>query len=160
MLIKETKFKDLYLIEAEPFVDQRGYFARTYCRNELSKAGINFEVAQISLSFNKQQGTLRGMHFQKEPKVEDKIVQCLKGKIFDVAVDLRENSSTYGKWAAFELDGEKKNMLLVPKGFAHGFQTLTDDAEVQYVMSEFFSPEHSLGFVARISQLLPLTLPM
>ena len=111
MLIKETKFKDLYLIEAEPFVDQRGYFARTYCRNELSKAGINFEVAQISLSFNKQQGTLRGMHFQKEPKVEDKIVQCLKGKIFDVAVDLRENSSTYGKWAAFELDGEKKNML-------------------------------------------------
>ena len=145
MRFNKTEFEGLYLIELEPHADERGYLARSFCKEEFLKAGLKYEIVQASISFNKSRGTIRGMHFQKEPKAEDKIVQCLKGRIFDVAIDLRITSPTFRKWLSFELDGEKKGALFLPLGFAHGFQTLTDNVEVQYFMSEFYSPEHAWG---------------
>jgi dTDP-4-dehydrorhamnose 3,5-epimerase len=145
MIISKTKIEGLLILEPELKIDQRGYFARTFCKNELRDAGANFDIAQASLSFNKQKGTVRGMHFQKDPKAEDKIVQCLRGAIYDVAIDLRKGSPTYGKWVFEELNEENKKAFLIPKGFAHGFQSLTDNSEIQYFMSEFYSPEHSSG---------------
>lgn len=145
MVFHKTKIKRLYIIEPELKIDERGYFARVFCKKELAKIGFNFEIVQINRSLNRKKGIIRGMHFQKPPKAEDKIVQCLKGAIYDVAVDLRQGSKTYGKWVAEELTENNKKMFLIPKGFAHGFQTLTDNAEVQYFMSEFYSPEYESG---------------
>lgn len=145
MIFKKTKIKGLYVIEPELRVDQRGFFARIFCKDELSELGIDFNIVQINVSFNKKKGTLRGMHFQKDPKAEGKIVQCLKGAVYDVVVDLRKDSKTYGQWVAEELTQDNKKILLVPKGFAQGFQTLADDCELQYFMSEFYSPEYQSG---------------
>lgn len=145
MKFKEAKLKGLYVIEPEIHLDERGYFARVFCKQELSKIGINFNIAQINRSLNKKQGTIRGMHFQKSPKAEDKIIQCIKGKIYDVAIDLRQDSPTYGEWFVEELSEENKKMFLIPKGFAHGFQTLTDSCEILYFMSEFYSPQYESG---------------
>lgn len=145
MKFKETKIKGLHIIEPELKIDERGYFARIFCKEELKKIGIDFEIVQINRSLNKKRGTLRGMHFQKPPKAEDKIVQCIKGAIYDVAIDLRENSPTYGRWVAVELSEDNKKMFLIPKGFAHGFQSLTDNSEILYFISEFYSPEYESG---------------
>lgn len=145
MIFKETKIEGLYVIEPELKADQRGFFARTFCKDELSKVGIEFDVAQVNVSFNREKGTLRGMHFQENPKAESKIVQCLKGAVYDVVIDLRKGSKTYGQWIAEELTQNNKKMLLVPKGLAQGFQTLTDECQLQYFMSEFYSPEHQSG---------------
>ena len=145
MIFKKTKIEGLYIIEPELKIDERGYFARIFCQEEFKKIGFNFTIVQMSRSLTRKKGTIRGMHFQKEPKAEDKIVCCLKGAIFDVAIDLRKNSSTYGQWAAEELTEENKKMFLIPKGFAHGFQTLTDNSEILYFMSEFYSPEYAGG---------------
>ncbi len=145
MIFHETQIAGVYVIELEPREDERGSFSRLFCQEELSKLGIRFEIAQINHSFNKKKGTLRGMHFQKDPKAEDKIVQCLRGTIFDVAGDLRKDSSTYGRWISEDLSENNKKMLLIPKGCAHGFQTLSDNSEVLYLMSEFYSPEHASG---------------
>jgi len=145
MKFKETKLKGLYIIEPEIHFDDRGYFARIFCKQELSKTGIDFNIVQANRSLNKKQGTIRGMHFQKPPKVEDKIIQCIKGKIYDVAIDLRQDSPTYGEWVAEELSEENKKMFLIPKGFAHGFQTLTDNCEILYFMSEFYSSQYESG---------------
>lgn len=145
MKIKETKIKELYIIEPELKVDERGYFARIFCKKELKKIGFDIEIVQINRSLTKKKGTIRGMHFQKYPKAEDKIVQCIRGTIYDVAIDLRKVSQTYGKWVAQVLTENNKKMFLIPKGFAHGFQTLTDNCEVLYFMSEFYSPEHASG---------------
>lgn len=145
MLIKKTKIGDLYVIELEPKSDERGTFIRTFCKEELSKEGLAFDIVQASQSLTKKKGTIRGMHFQKSPKVEDKIAQCLSGAIYDVVVDLRENSPTYGQWVAEELTEDNGKMFLIPKGLAHGFQTLADNCKVQYFMSEFYSPEHAAG---------------
>jgi len=145
MKFKETKLKGLYIIEPEIHFDDRGYFARIFCKQELSKTGIDFNIVQANRSLNKKQGTIRGMHFQKPPKVEDKIIQCIKGKIYDVAIDLRQDSPTYGEWVAEKLSEENKKMFLIPKGFAHGFQTLTDNCEILYFMSEFYSPQYESG---------------
>ena len=145
MKIIETKIKGLYVIELEPRIDERGFFARVFCKKELAKIGFNFDMVQINESLNKTKGTLRGMHFQKEPKAEDKIVQCIRGAIYDVAIDLRQKSLTYGRWVAEELTEDNRKMFLIPKGFAHGFQTLTDNCEIFYFMSEFYSSEHSSG---------------
>ena len=145
MIFNKTKIEGLYIIEPELKIDERGYFARIFCKEEFAKIGLNFEIVQINRSSNLKKGTLRGMHFQKSAKAEDKIVQCLKGAIYDVAVDLRPNSPTYGHWVAEELTEENKKMFLIPKGFGHGFQTLTDDCEVLYFMSEFYSPQHESG---------------
>lgn len=145
MTFYPTKLDGVFVIEQEPRDDERGYFARIFCKDELAKAGIVFDVMQASHSFTKDKGTIRGMHFQKAPKEEDKIVQCLRGKIFDVVVDLRRSSPTFGKWIAEELSGDNKKSLFIPKGCAHGFQALTDNCLVQYFMNEFYSPEHAFG---------------
>jgi len=145
MKFKETKIKGLYIIESDLKIDERGYFFRAFCRRELSKIGLNFKVAQINRSLSKKKGTIRGMHFQNQPKAEDKIVQCLKGAIYDVAVDLRKDSSTFGQWGAVELNEKNKKMFFIPKGFAHGFQTLSDNCEILYFVSEFYSPEYESG---------------
>ena len=145
MRFRKTKIEGLYIIEPKLKIDERGYFTRVFCIEEFSKIGLNFEIVQINRSLNKKKGTIRGMHFQKSPKAEDKIVQCIKGAIYDVAIDLREDSPTYGQWVAEELTEGNKRMLLIPKGFAHGFQTLTDNCEILYFMSEFYSPEYAGG---------------
>ena len=145
MRYTEAKIKGVYVIELDFKIDERGYFARIFCNEELIKIGIDFNIVQINRSLTRQKGTIRGMHFQKEPKAEDKIIQCLKGAVYDVVVDLRKDSLTYGEWIAVELSEENKKMFFVPKGFAHGFQTLTDNCEMQYFMSEFYSPEQVRG---------------
>lgn len=118
---------------------------RTFCKEELNKYGLQFTIVQVNQTLTKKKGTVRGMHFQTPPKAEDKIVQCLHGAIYDVAIDLRADSPTYGKWVAEELNEDNKKMFFIPKGFAHGFQSLTNNCEVQYFMSEFYSPEHASG---------------
>ncbi len=145
MKFKKTKIEGLYIIESELRKDERGYFTRNFCLDELKKNGLDFKIVQTNLSFTKKRGTIRGMHFQREPKSEGKIVQCLRGGVYDVAVDMRPKSKTYLKWLAIELNEENKKMLFIPKGFAHGFQTLTGNCLLQYFMSEFYSPVHGDG---------------
>ena len=145
MIFKKTEINNVYIIEPELKQDERGYFARFFCKKELAENDLIYDIVQINQSFTKQMGTIRGMHFQKSPKAEDKIVQCIKGAIYDVAIDLRGGSPTYGKWVAEELTEENKKMLLIPKGCAHGFQTLMDNCRIQYFVSEFYSPEHQGG---------------
>ena len=145
MIFHKTKIEGLYIIEPELKIDERGYFARIFCKKEFAKIGLKFEIVQINRSSNLKKGTLRGMHFQKPPKAEDKIVQCLKGAIYDVAIDLRKDSKTFGRWIAVELTEENRKMFFIPKGFAHGFQSLRDNSEILYFMSEFYSPEHESG---------------
>ena len=124
MKIKKTKIDGVYSIDLEPRSDGRGYFTRVFASEELKKYGINYEVVHVNRSLTVKKGTIRGLHYQRSPKQEDKIVQCLKGSIFDVALDLRKDSKTYGKWVGEELNAKNMKMLLVPKGVAHAFQTL------------------------------------
>lgn len=145
MKISPTKFEGLYIIDIKPHFDERGFFVRNFCKKELKEIGVDYEIRQINRSLTKNKGVIRGMHFQKAPKAEDKIVQCLRGEIFDVAIDLRPDSPTFGQWEAQVLTEENKKIFLIPKGFAHGFQALTDDAEIQYFVSEFYYPEYEGG---------------
>ncbi len=145
MIFQKTKIKDVYIIEPELKTDERGYFGRFFCKKELAEIGVNFDIVQINRSLNKKKGTLRGIHFQKHPKSEDKIVQCISGAIYDVAVDLRRDSETYGQWASVELTQDNKKMFLIPKGCAHGFQSLEENSEILYFISEFYSPEYESG---------------
>lgn len=145
MKIIETKIKGLYIIEPELKTDERGYFTRIFCQEELAKARLDFKIVQANRSLTFKKGTIRGMHFQKEPRAEDKIVQCLRGRVYDVAIDLRKNSLTYSQWVAEELSEDNKRMFYIPKGFAHGFQTLTNNCEIQYFVSEFYSSERESG---------------
>jgi dTDP-4-dehydrorhamnose 3,5-epimerase len=135
MIISETGFSGLYVIDLERIEDDRGLFARSFCLSELEAAGIGFEVVQANISFNNYAGTVRGMHYQFEPHTESRIVRCTRGAIYDVSVDLRPDSKTYCKWYARELNSENRTALLIPRGFAHGFQTLSDDTEVHYLVS-------------------------
>ncbi|MBS0620527.1 MAG: dTDP-4-dehydrorhamnose 3,5-epimerase [Verrucomicrobia bacterium] len=132
-----------YLIELEPILDERGHFARTFCRKTFEEKGLNPHLEQCSLSFNRKKGTLRGMHFQKTPHEEAKLVRCTRGQIYDVIVDLRADSPTYRQWVAVYL--EEGRALYVPEGFAHGFQTLLDDTEVFYQISYPYVPSHAAG---------------
>lgn len=141
----ETKLKGAYVIELEKLGDDRGFFTRTWDKKIFQERGLNSDLAQMSFSYSKRKGTLRGMHFQVNPFEETKIVRCLRGKIFDVIIDLREKSETYKEWISFELDDENRKMVYIPEGFAHGFQTLEDNTEVFYQMSNWFSPEHAKG---------------
>lgn len=145
MVITPTELDGVFLITPEPRRDERGYFARTFCKDELGKAGIAFDIMQINRSLTRRRGTLRGLHVQRAPKAEGKIIECVRGAVFDVVVDIREDSPNFGKWLGVELNKENAKILYVPEGFAHGFQTLTDEAEIQYLMSEFYSPEHATG---------------
>jgi dTDP-4-dehydrorhamnose 3,5-epimerase len=141
----ETKLKGAYIIELEPIQDERGYFARGFCVREFEKFGLSPCIVQCNISYNKKKGTLRGMHYQKEPFSEIKTVRCFKGAIFDVIIDLRENSSTFMQWQGVELTEANKKMLYIPKGFAHGFITLEDETQLYYHVSEYFNPKSERG---------------
>ncbi len=145
MRFVSTSLAGAYLIEPEPIMDERGLFARTWCRNEFAKIGLNPNLVQCNISYNKVRGTLRGMHFQKAPHAEEKLVRCTQGGIYDVIVDLRHGSQTFTQWFGVELNAENRNALYVPEGFAHGFITLMDDTEVLYQMTEFFHSECAAG---------------
>ena len=138
----KTDIEDVIIIEPKVFGDHRGWFTETYSKEKFREFGINIDFIQDNHSLSAQKGTLRGLHFQLNPKAQTKLVRCTKGKILDVAVDIREGSPTYKKWVAVELTEENKKQLLVPKGFAHGFITLTDNVEVQYKVDENYSPEN------------------
>lgn len=141
MIFTKTKLAGAYVIDPEPMEDDRGFFARTWCEKDAVKFGLNPHVAQCNVSFNKKKGTLRGMHYQVAPHAEAKLVRCTRGSLYDVVVDLRPGSKTFRQWLAIELTVENHRMLYVPEGFAHGFETLTDDTEVYYQMSESFVPD-------------------
>lgn len=145
MIFIETKLRGAFIIEPEPLEDERGFFARTFDQKEFEAHGLNPRVMQCNISFNKKKGTLRGMHYQIAPYQEAKLVCCTKGAIYDVALDLRLDSPTLKQWIAVELTAENRRMLYIPEGFAHGFQTLEDNTEVFYQMSEFYHPESAKG---------------
>ncbi len=140
----ETKLKDVFLIQPKVFQDERGFFLESYKLSEFRANGINIDFNQDNHS-KSTKGVLRGIHFQKSPKQQAKLVRCTKGKIFDVAVDLRKDSKNYKKWIGFELSEENKNMLYIPEGFGHGFVVLSEEAEVLYKASNEYSPEHDTG---------------
>ena len=145
MKFYETELKGAYIIELEKFEDERGFFTRVWDKKIMQDQGLKSDLVQMSFSFSKKKGTLRGMHFQEEPFREVKIVKCIQGKIFDVIIDLRVESRTYKKWIGIELSADKQKMIYVPEGFAHGFQTLEENTHVLYQMSNWFSPEHEKG---------------
>lgn len=135
-----------YEIQSDPVVDQRGSFARIFCQQELININKAQNILQMNLSFSSKKGTIRGMHYQRSPYQEDKLVRCLKGSIFDVLVDMRINSPTYGDWVGLEISEHKSNSIYVPKGFAHGFQTLENNCEVLYCHTEVHVPDAEAGF--------------
>lgn len=145
MIFAETPIPGAYLIEMEPVWDERGFFARSWCRDEFARHGLSTVLVQCSVSYNKRRGTLRGMHYQSEPYPEAKLVRCTMGVIHDVLLDLRSDSPAYGRWAAFELSAANRRMVYIPEGVAHGFQTLVEDSEVLYQMSESYHPECARG---------------
>jgi dTDP-4-dehydrorhamnose 3,5-epimerase len=145
MKFRKTDLVGAFLIEIEPHADERGSFARTFCAKEFAEHGLVTDIAQCSLSINKRAGTVRGMHFQRAPDDEVKLVRCQRGAIYDVIIDLRPDSASYRQWQGFELSAENHRALYVPKGFAHGFQTLTDDAEIFYQISQFYAPAAATG---------------
>ena len=146
MTFKETKLQGAFIIEPEMLIDERGEFARTFCRKDFESHGLNGSISQCSISLNTRKYTLRGMHYQKKPCAEAKLVRCSRGVIYDVIVDLRYDSPTFKQWTSVEISAENRKMVYVPVDFAHGFQTLTDGTEVIYQMSEFYSPSHADGF--------------
>ena len=145
MLFTKSQLEGAWLIEPEPIQDSRGWFARTFCEREFGEQGLETRFVQHSTSQNVSRGTLRGMHFQAPPHAEVKLVRCLTGAIYDVIVDLSPGSATYRQWRGFELSAANMRQLYIPKGFAHGFQTLEDDSEIDYLISEFYAPEASNG---------------
>ena len=145
MIFTPTPLAGAFVIEPEPIPDARGLFARTWCQRELEAHGLESRSAQCSTSFNKRKGTLRGMHYQAAPFAETKIVRCTRGAMYDVIVDLRPVSATFTRHFGAILTADNRKAMYIPKGFAHGFQTLEDDTEVLYQISEFYSPEHSRG---------------
>ncbi|MDY7055159.1 dTDP-4-dehydrorhamnose 3,5-epimerase [Limnospira fusiformis] len=145
MKFTETQLKGAYIIELEPIQDERGFFSRSWCQKEFSERGLNSNLVQCNISFNRHKGTLRGMHYQAKPHEEAKLVRCTMGAIYDVIIDIRPDSPTFKQWVAVELTAENRRMLYIPEGMAHGFETLTDNTEVFYQMSEFFYPDSARG---------------
>jgi len=145
MIFAETPLLGAYVIEIEKHEDDRGFFARSWCVREFAAKGLDHRLVQCNVSFNKVRGTLRGLHYQIPPHAEVKLVRCTKGSLFDVIVDLRKDSTTFLKWFAIELTATNHRMLYIPKLFAHGFQTLEDDTEIFYQMSEFYELAASKG---------------
>jgi dTDP-4-dehydrorhamnose 3,5-epimerase len=141
MKFNSTTLGDVWLIEVEPALDSRGFFARTFCVEEFATHGLEVSYAQHSISFS----ALRGLHYQREPHSEVKLVRCLKGAVWDVIIDIRPDSPTYRCWQDFELSSANRYQLYIPKGFAHGFQTLSDNVEVNYLISEPYSPQSAHG---------------
>jgi dTDP-4-dehydrorhamnose 3,5-epimerase len=141
----KTSLPRLWLVELSPQRDTRGFFARTFCEEEFAARRLETNFVQHSISYSKIRGTVRGLHFQNPPHEETKVVSCYKGTIWDVVVDLRQDSPTYGQWTSFILSGENRRSLYIPKGCAHGFQTLTDHVEVAYMISTSYVPEAAAG---------------
>lgn len=146
MLFEETELKGAFIIELEPRVDERGFFARTFCEREFEAHGIRARFPQCNLSRNSRKGTLRGMHYEALPSDESKLVRCVSGAIYDVIVDLRADSPSRFRWIGVELDAKGGRALFVPSGFAHGFLTLVDDSDVTYQMGDFYRPGSARGF--------------
>lgn len=145
MIFTETKLKGAFIIDIEPREDERGFFARSWCEDEFQKHGLNPRLVQCNISFNKKRGTLRGMHYQIAPFAEAKVVRCTMGAIYDVIIDLRSDSPAFKQWVSVELTAENRRAFYIPEGFAHGFQTLMDNTEAFYQMSEFYHPECARG---------------
>ncbi len=145
MKFAQTRLPGVWSIDLEPREDERGFLARTYCENEFAEHGLNIRWPQCNLTLTRKRGMLRGMHFQAEPKPEIKLIRCAAGSIYDVLVDVRQGSPTFGQWEGFELNAQNRRALYVPGGIAHGFQCLTDHCEVFYQMSEFYFPELARG---------------
>jgi dTDP-4-dehydrorhamnose 3,5-epimerase len=145
MILTETKLPGAYVLDLEPIGDRRGFFSRVWSEEELSAQGLETRIAQCSVSFNGRRGTLRGLHFQRAPYEEVKVVRCTSGALFDVIVDLRPESPAFSRWIGVELTADNRRALYVPRGFAHGFQTLIDGTEVFYMISTPYVPEASDG---------------
>ena len=145
MIFTATALAGATLVDLERREDARGYFARTYCEREFAAHGLPARMVQTNVSMTHRAGTLRGMHYQSAPHAEDKLVRCVRGAIWDAIVDIRPGSATYCRWLGVELSESNGRMLLVPKGFAHGFVALSHDAVVSYQMSEFYTPEAARG---------------
>ena len=141
MEIIQTELPNVKILLPRVFGDNRGWFMESWSKRDMEKAGLFFEFLQDNHSFSAQKGTLRGLHFQKNPYAQAKLVRCARGAIVDVAVDIRRGSPCFGKWTAVELSSENKKQLLIPRGFAHGFLTLTDDVEILYKADQYYSPE-------------------
>jgi dTDP-4-dehydrorhamnose 3,5-epimerase len=145
MVFQETRLAGVFEIHIQPNADDRGFFARTWCQKEFSDRGLDSNLVQCSVSLNKRRGTLRGVHYQAAPFSETKVVRCVSGAIYDVILDLREQSPTFKQWFATTLTAENRHSVYIPRGCAHGFLTLADESEVTYQMSEFFHPEAARG---------------
>ena len=145
MKFERTRFSGLVLVHSERSADERGYFARVFCEEEFAREGLQVRFPQTSLSFNLKAGTVRGMHFQRTPHAETKLIRCSRGVIFDVLVDLRPEEPTFCQWQGFGLSAENNVAIYVPKGFAHGFQTLVDESEVMYAITPSFVPGFGAG---------------
>ena len=145
MLFQPTNLAGAYVIDLQKIEDERGFFARSWCMQEFAEHGLATRLVQCNISFNKQRGTVRGMHYQTPPFAETKLVRCSHGAIYDVIVDVRPESPTFLQWLGVTLSAENRTMLYVPQGFAHGFQTLADNTEVFYQMSEFYAPASAQG---------------
>jgi len=141
MIFKPLPLEGAYLIQLEKISDERGFFARSFCKEEFKKEGLETDWVQSNNSFSRLKGTLRGLHFQRPPQSEVKLVHCIKGSIWDVIVDIRKGSKTYGDWVGAELNEENRDMMYVPKGFAHGFISLSEDSEILYTVSARYHPE-------------------
>ncbi len=141
----ETPLDGAYIIELERFEDERGFFARSWCKKEFDSRGLNSNISQCNIAYNKKKGSLRGMHYQAKPHEEAKVVRVTRGAIYDVIVDLRQAAVTFKKWYAVELSANNHRMLYIPEGLAHGYVTLEDDTELFYQMSEFYYPECARG---------------
>ena len=145
MQFRELEIAGAFVIELDQLVDERGFFARTWCEREFTEHGLEPRLAQCSVSYNRSQGTLRGMHVQLPPFAETKVVRCTAGAIYDVVLDIRPDSPTFSRWIAVSLTAENRKAVYVPRGCAHGFQTLADQTEVYYQISEFYAPEQARG---------------
>jgi dTDP-4-dehydrorhamnose 3,5-epimerase len=145
LLFTETTLRGAFIVDLEPIEDDRGYFARAFCKHEFEARGLNTVIAQANIAFNRNKGTVRGMHFQYPPAADSKLVRCTRGAILDVIVDLRPESETYLQHVAIELSASSGRALYVPERFAHGYQTLEDETETSYLVGEFYSPESEGG---------------
>lgn len=145
MIFHQTKLKGAFIIQIEKKEDSRGFFARSWDVKEFEQNVSNSNLVQCNISYNNKKGTIRGMHYQKNPNEEAKLIRCTKGKIYDVIIDLRPNSTSYKKWEAFELSSDNYKLVYVPEGFAHGFQTLEDNTEIFYQHSQFYSLKDEAG---------------
>ena len=147
MLIKPTHIPGAYIVSREPFDDERGSFARVFCKKEFEAAGLCNEITQVSLCTNHKKGTLRGLHLQKGSSAEDKLVTCVNGMVFDVCVDVRDGSPTYGQWIGETLSSEKCEALFIPKGCAHGYLSMSDNCQLMYFVTEYYNPDSADGYM-------------